>query len=710
MTHKEFVRGRIKANRRISKLKISPNTIRKYLTTLILPWAICLVACSKLSGKIQGSIDDSNLPTCALNAVTTSPCKIVASGVAVSSSVGSDVTTWTNPAASTTVQASIPDGFYQSKSVNFIDNNLLAGNILSGVSIFGVTGTASGTAYPACTEDALNGGQCSTSANRYVTATNGGNISGTNGSLTATITKGFYDGTKTCTMSDTNLVAANIKSGVSIFGTAGSLSSAYAACTDDALNVGQCSTSINRYVTATSGANVIGANASLTATIPRGYYDGTKSATMSDSNLVASKIATGVSIFGTVGTYIGSFDLNMASNASRDPGQVPIANNATLQTTSNQLTLYAENTTYSGGLDLPSSGGYRYRDIPDDTRDNNGYFGTSCKYAPRPTNDCGLSQGTLAARITNCATVNPAASNWDGSTQCNRGQGSWKLVARSGANKEVWQDQRTGLLWSSYIAKVVNWCTASGATSLAPFGYKQSYNNAPGTPIYGNGTIGSIVGGSSATAGTVTIQFTSATSFTVSGGGCASGSITSGGLTTTPGSTVTWSRPNYCSFTLTQGSTNFASNDTFLLIGTVSSRSCAPGASSGLQPASPISYCAEAAGLNAPAGETWSAGGYSAAKGGLGKNSSPSVRWRLPTIEDFMLASVNGIRFVMPDMGIDGSNRPIPDGSTAGGSYGDWTSTVEEDFPDYSWYFDNYQGSLTTDYRNNTRAVRCVGR
>lgn len=60
------------------------------------------------------------------------------------------------------------------------------------------------------------------------TPTEGSNVTGANGSLIIPIPDGLYSGSKTATASDTNLIAANIKYGISIFGVAGKL---YGGCT-----------------------------------------------------------------------------------------------------------------------------------------------------------------------------------------------------------------------------------------------------------------------------------------------------------------------------------------------------------------------------------------------------------------------------------------------------------------------------------------------
>lgn len=614
--------------------------------------ALAVSGCSWESSITSKSTGLSSLSACSPDQILSGQCAAEA-GQIVTSTMGSNVTSWSNAGSGTTVISSISDGYYQSKQCSFEDLDLTPANIANGINVFGVLGTASGP-YAACTDDALNAAQCSTAASRYVyTASYGGRSATCSAGLNA------------------------------------------AACWTNA---------INQYTTSTAGANVNGADGSLSATIPSGYYAGTETATMSDTDLVAGNIRTGITLFGVNGTL--SFSHLTASSALRDPGVKVIPNLTDLATTSAQLTLNNENTLYAGA-DLPTTGGYNYRDVPSMAVDDEGYYGTNCKYAPRPSSNCGTSQATLALRIADCQTANPSSSSWNGSTQCNGGQGLWRLVTRSAANKEVWQDQRTGLLWSSIVNTAINWCRATGNTELTPLTFINSFNNTAGTLITGNGTIGSLSSGTTSANETVTITFTSATAFTVSGANCGGGAITGGGLTVTAGSTVTWSRANYCSFTLTQGSTNFAVNDRFTLQSNQNSAySCAP--SGPLQPASPVSYCAEAAGLNAGVGDDWVTPVYMTAKGGLGKNSTPGVRWRSPSIDDYKIADANGVRFVMPDMGIGGASRPSPDGSVAGGV--EWSSSVVSDFRFNAWYFFAGYGLVDFNGRFNANGARCVGR
>ncbi|MBK7961667.1 MAG: hypothetical protein IPK04_11025 [Bdellovibrionales bacterium] len=613
-----------------------------------------LGACGQISTNItKDSSEAAPISTCLDNAVTTGPCKVEVSGKVVSDSFGDDITSWTNAGAITTIAAPIPNGFYVNQDVNFTDADLIPSNIVNGVNLFGVTGTAAGP-HAACTDNALNAGQCSTSTNRYVTATSGNNVTG------------WSNGTASTTVS---------------------------------------------------------------SSIPNAYYS-SKSCDFTDADLIATNIKSGVNVFGVPGSFTGSFATAMASSALRDPGVKVISNLADLTTTSSQLTLNHENTTYAGAA-FPTTGGYNYRDVPDMNQDDEGYYGTTCKYAPRPSVDCGTSQGTIDLRIADCLNLNGVCSDsisttkaiceaasavwtttatWNGATQCNSGQGQWRLVARSGANKEVWQDQRTGLLWSSIVNAAINWCRATGNTQLTPLTFVNSFNNTPGTQITGNGTIGALASDTGSNSETVTITFSDATTFTVAGtggnGGCQGGSI-AGGLTTTAGSTATYSDAGECSFTITQGVVNFAANDKFTLQSVLNATySCAAGGP--LQPESPVSYCAEAAGLNSDAGENWGAGSYFTAKGGLGKNSTPGVRWRAPSLGDYMQANVNGIRFVMPDMGIAGASRPSPDGSVVGSA--EWSSSVVSSGRGVAWVFYADIGYVLNVIRDFTYGARCVGR
>jgi hypothetical protein len=118
---------------------------------------------------------------------------------------------------------SIPDGFYSgSKTATAVDGNLQPGNIKSGVSLFGVTGTAAQASGNATAGDVLTG---KTFSNGSATGVSGsmadnGAINITPGTAAQTIPAGYHNGSGSVA-GDANLVSGNIKSGVSIFGVTG---------------------------------------------------------------------------------------------------------------------------------------------------------------------------------------------------------------------------------------------------------------------------------------------------------------------------------------------------------------------------------------------------------------------------------------------------------------------------------------------------------
>ncbi len=117
---------------------------------------------------------------------------------------------------------------------------------------------------------------------------------------------------------------------------------------------------------------------------------------------------------------------------------------------------------------------------------------------------------------------------------------------------------------------------------------------------------------------------------------------------------------------------------------------CTPGA--GYQPATPVSMCAEADGFNSS--------GYDDAKGNMrlaGTLHSPSVAWRLPTRDDYVLAYLNGASYAMKSFRYN---------------LGAWTATVTSANRFGALWFYGYNGniSLYIGGRDGGYSVRCVGR
>lgn len=298
------------------------------------------------------------------------------------------------------------------------------------------------------------------------------------------------------------------------------------------------------------------------------------------SDFIKSNICSGKTIFGRLGTAVCNsvFGDLTASNMHRD-----------VATAQMNLTTEKSTSSYPRG----------YREVPDVTKDDES---SQALRASRPTATCGTTQTSVALRISDCSSLNVAAATWIGSEKGVSGEATWKLVTRTAGAKEVWRDERTGLVWSDVVANST-WCRATG--------------NRQTDAQDGNG----------------------------------------------------------------QGI-------------------CDPAESGNLggQDASPTSYCSEAAGLSPASGvENWTTGVYDGAKGGMGAVStgtSPSVRWRAPTLKDALQAEIDGLSFVLPN---------------AWGAF--WTATINSNTHNFAWVNFGYGyvdvGNLLS-YPGF--GVRCVGR
>lgn len=380
------------------------------------------------------------------------------------------------------------------------------------------------------------------------------------------------------------------------------------------------------------------------------------------ADFLSTNVCQGRSIFGLAGGAACS-DGILASTIYRNAGSAP------------QLTQSQVVTTYAGSgssATLPSS----YREVPEISQDDDGFCNTDAINAGYCTvagnayyttkvasiswsvhvgipsgglSNCGeptsmassttLSAAKIADRITHCAQVNGSLATWSGVTYGNSSEGVWKIVTRNTPQGtctatvnscrpvEVWQDQRTGLLWSSLVAGSVassgaghafdNWCRAAGND--------ESTTVVSGTPWPYTDPFG------------------------------------------------------YCNNATYQNQTN------------------------------PKSYCAETA-IYGPAltralaTENWSTGVYDLSKGGMGataSSTSPGVKWHLPTIHDYELAEVDGIRYVMPDMGAMAPFFP---------NAFEWTASMVSSVRAYASTFSSDTGIVSTKMRNLSLPVRCVGR
>ncbi|WP_409477460.1 hypothetical protein [Pseudobdellovibrio sp. HCB154] len=72
------------------------------------------------------------------------------------------------------------------------------------------------------------------------------------------------------------------------------------------------------------------------------------------------------------------------------------------------------------------------------------------------------------------------------------------------------------------------------------------------------------------------------------------------------------------------------------------------------------------------------------------------VLWRVPSMYDYILANHHGLRFVLPDIGVNTDEE--------------WTATTSASNRKNAWTFSGKTGSRQYKQRNNPAAVRCIGR
>ncbi len=224
------------------------------------------------------------------------------------------------------------------------DSNLVAGNIKSGVTIFGVTGTYNPTQSHNITWDnggnaygQYIGGQIWKPTMRTISCGNASVWIGLKESAWGgnkkqiRIVKDSWNGTEMAGIevvaNDSNLVAGNIKSGVTIFGVTGTYNptQSHNITWDNGGNAygqyigGQIWKPTMRTISCGNASVWIGLKESAWGgnkkqiRIVKDSWNGTEMAGIEvvadDSNLVAGNIKSGVTIFGVTGSYSGSHDI-----------------------------------------------------------------------------------------------------------------------------------------------------------------------------------------------------------------------------------------------------------------------------------------------------------------------------------------------------------------------------------------------------------------
>ncbi len=213
-----------------------------------------------------------------------------------------------NPANDT-----VNKGLYDATTLHAVDADLAAGNIKSGITIFGFVG-------PATVQDisAANATVAQVLASSTFFSVTGAIKTGTMPNKVGSATvitpsttdqafpQGYYGGAVgdgKCS-GDANLVTGNIKSGVTIFGVSGVATvQDISAANATVAQVLASSTFFSVTGAIKTGTMPTVALAAGNSAYPTGYHAGAASLQAVDGNLAVGNIKNGVNIFGYVGTY-----------------------------------------------------------------------------------------------------------------------------------------------------------------------------------------------------------------------------------------------------------------------------------------------------------------------------------------------------------------------------------------------------------------------
>lgn len=446
-----------------------------------------------------GNFDSDDLPECPIDAQVTQPCKAKTSSYVYLDAYDNRIQEQSDfsdllLAPSLLVQPLSEGWLSQPRTVTAIDPNLVATNIASGVSIFGVAGSFDRAAIPPVCNEGLNSSSiCTAGKDTYTYNTP------FDGRSQECENLGNGELNSMCWISQAAIISSTAQ--VSL-----------AACNNGLISTSECRALQGSYVydlplggraqnclatgnnlnpcwltASVSQPKIVvenglrcqeGNNNLSCVTNPNAFvynnpfggrftvcesgsggdcFMGSSSKSIFDSALNKDNIKEGITIFGIRGEFTGEGGWTSGMHRNR---------------VVKAIRLQSETGLYAGvsSENLPAG----YRPIPKISSDDEGFLNTETLTVNRDSwgaTSCGQT-GTLATRISNCRNALGLGAQWNGSFEANASQGSWKLVSRLGAKvgqqaQEVWIDERTGLLWSSLVSLASNWCHASGSSNTS---------------------------------------------------------------------------------------------------------------------------------------------------------------------------------------------------------------------------------------------------
>jgi hypothetical protein len=201
----------------------------------------------------------------------------------------------------------VESGYYPAVALDAVDTDLAAHNIVSGVSLFGIAGSAVQAAGNATPAQVLSGATFSKAGEAGLSGTmpNRGSVDFMPGTIDQSIPAGYHSGSG-LVQGDADLAADNVRAGVNLFGVVGTVEPPQGSATVDQVLAGATFSKSGAVGLTGTMPNRGAANITPAATdqaIAQGYHSGS-GIVAGDADLAATNILAGVNLFGVAGSAV----------------------------------------------------------------------------------------------------------------------------------------------------------------------------------------------------------------------------------------------------------------------------------------------------------------------------------------------------------------------------------------------------------------------